>query len=602
MDFRKGLLNAAAFTIGTAMITGEAIGRGAKSLYSTVVSDIEKVKEMKEIQKRCNALKESLNTRQCFYEEALDRELVKYRDISKALITKAQAAQKYMLYYNERIVDIKNLHRNDIRTKENVSLDGLDITKTSVGAGGIAGAAVGGGAVGLMAALGTASTGTAISSLSGAAFTNALLASLGGGSIASGGFGIAGGTVVLGSLIALPALAVGGYVADKKIAESYEQMKQCEAEANSLEAECGKMFATYDSVLSYMHVINSDFKRFLDIYTDIVDASVVVAVKDYIRSSYNKLLLKSHEAANAYLTIDLMKVKSAGKSLDDEIEQLKLKTYECRNELDALERYMTDGDREFISQMPFLDESNWEYQRKCYQDCIKKQWEELEQQKAEIKEKQNIISVQKREIEQYKGFVNKLQHSNIELQEKLNRTHDENEKLRLEKEEVEKICRDLKNKMPETFKDYLSKTKEKWHFIKTPKIIDSISSAEMLYSMYDKETFLGDYSAVVIQYVKSVEMLLVDVLRYNHIFHECDKNMMLKCLVEKYIMDSEMAVNWDYDVGNKINRIRKIRNNGAHKQPVNKEEMHETRDLVIGEDDNSNNKIGIVPYMNDLLR
>ena len=42
---------------------------------------------------------------------------------------------------------------------------------------------IGAGAAGLMAALGTASTGTAISSLSGAAFTNALLASLGGGSI-----------------------------------------------------------------------------------------------------------------------------------------------------------------------------------------------------------------------------------------------------------------------------------------------------------------------------------------------------------------------------------------------------------------------------------
>lgn len=56
----------------------------------------------------------------------------------------------------------------------------------------------------------TASTGTAIGSLSGAAATNATLAWLGGGSLASGGLGIAGGTMVLGGLVAAPVLAVGG--------------------------------------------------------------------------------------------------------------------------------------------------------------------------------------------------------------------------------------------------------------------------------------------------------------------------------------------------------------------------------------------------------
>ena len=45
-----------------------------------------------------------------------------------------------------------------------------------------------------------ASTGTAISSLSGAAATNATLAFFGGGSLASGGLGMAGGTAVLGGL------------------------------------------------------------------------------------------------------------------------------------------------------------------------------------------------------------------------------------------------------------------------------------------------------------------------------------------------------------------------------------------------------------------
>lgn len=55
---------------------------------------------------------------------------------------------------------------------------------------------------GTVGALATASTGTAISTLSGAAATNAILAWLGGGSLAAGGGGMAAGTVVLGGITA----------------------------------------------------------------------------------------------------------------------------------------------------------------------------------------------------------------------------------------------------------------------------------------------------------------------------------------------------------------------------------------------------------------
>lgn len=56
----------------------------------------------------------------------------------------------------------------------------------------------------------SACTGTAISSLSGAAATNATLAWLGGGSLATGGGGMATGTAVLGLIAAAPAAFIGG--------------------------------------------------------------------------------------------------------------------------------------------------------------------------------------------------------------------------------------------------------------------------------------------------------------------------------------------------------------------------------------------------------
>lgn len=75
-----------------------------------------------------------------------------------------------------------------------------------------AGASAGAVATGLVTTFGSAGTGTAIAGLSGAAAKSAMLAWLGGGPIAAGGFGVAGGTLVLGGITLAPALLVGGFV------------------------------------------------------------------------------------------------------------------------------------------------------------------------------------------------------------------------------------------------------------------------------------------------------------------------------------------------------------------------------------------------------
>ena len=64
----------------------------------------------------------------------------------------------------------------------------------------------------LVGTFGTASTGTAISTLGGAAATNATLAWLGGGPLASGGLGMAGGTAVLGGIVLIPAVVIMGVI------------------------------------------------------------------------------------------------------------------------------------------------------------------------------------------------------------------------------------------------------------------------------------------------------------------------------------------------------------------------------------------------------
>lgn len=94
-----------------------------------------------------------------------------------------------------------------------------------------AGALTGIGANGLAGYIGVASTGTAISSLSGVAATNATLAWLGGGSLATGGMGMTGGMVVLGGAIAGPVIAVMGYAA---AAKSEKALTQAEARVSEI--------------------------------------------------------------------------------------------------------------------------------------------------------------------------------------------------------------------------------------------------------------------------------------------------------------------------------------------------------------------------------
>ena len=83
---------------------------------------------------------------------------------------------------------------------------------SALGAG--LGAAAGGGAAAVAFALVssyfTASTGVAISQLSGAAATSAAMAWLGGGPLAAGGLGVAGGALVLTGIITLPTLVAAG--------------------------------------------------------------------------------------------------------------------------------------------------------------------------------------------------------------------------------------------------------------------------------------------------------------------------------------------------------------------------------------------------------
>lgn len=150
----------------------------------------------------------------------------------------------------------------------------------ALGTGALAGIASYGGAM----MFATASTGTAIGALSGAAATNATLAWFGGGSLASGGLGMAGGMMVLGGLMTAPILAVGGMVLNSKAEQNLAQARSDSAEAMRIVEEIQSALNVLNAVHEVAQVFQGMVARLgalLDEVLEELERVIQVAGTDY---------------------------------------------------------------------------------------------------------------------------------------------------------------------------------------------------------------------------------------------------------------------------------------------------------------------------------
>lgn len=148
---------------------------------------------------------------------------------------------------------------------QNASWTAGEVAKAGFAAVGT-GALVGIASYGGVMMFGSASTGTAIATLSGAARTNATMAWFGGGSLKSGGLGVANGKLVLAGIVVAPILIVGSIIAGAKGKERLAEAKKINAEAedaaSKLDIITTGMSGVADMSDNYSNFINKFSKKF----------------------------------------------------------------------------------------------------------------------------------------------------------------------------------------------------------------------------------------------------------------------------------------------------------------------------------------------------
>ncbi|QSQ14170.1 hypothetical protein [Myxococcus landrumensis] len=201
--------------IPAAILLAGLFGYGAKKGYD----GIESIKDAKAIGEEAQARHQGAVQRLDGARRALHHQLEALSSQRDGIIATtfrrlfdflAQLSQKARLEALDRLGSV-GVSRESVRQ---FAMQYIEAGGTLSGA--VAAAVTGAGAsaltTGLVTTFATAGTGAAMSGLSGAAANSALLAWLGGGSLASGGLGAAGGAVVLGGIAVAPAVAVVGFV------------------------------------------------------------------------------------------------------------------------------------------------------------------------------------------------------------------------------------------------------------------------------------------------------------------------------------------------------------------------------------------------------
>lgn len=195
-------------------------------------------------------------------ELSIGKSIGEFEKLAKELLVKLEKSG----YKNQKLT----IPSNQLKKISDLSISTTEFLAT-VAAAGATGVAASFAVYGGVMAFAAASTGTPIAALSGAAAYNATMAAIGGGSLAAGGWGMAGGAMVLGAAAAAPILAVAGLAyalhAEKALANAEEQSKEVNKALEKMdlaEARLNKITNYIQRINLSLTIINNTFIEYFD--------------------------------------------------------------------------------------------------------------------------------------------------------------------------------------------------------------------------------------------------------------------------------------------------------------------------------------------------
>lgn len=238
------------FPLIPGIILGVSALAGSTGVYNTVNSGL-KIKKSKDRYDRRREVYDRIEQK---YKQAREEAETRFIALGErrlnALVTIGEAVD-FLKKAKIKDRDLKqefDITPQRLAAWKGASTNAIEVLGGLVGSAG-AGAATASAAYGLVGALASASTGTAISTLSGAAATNATLAWLGGGAISAGGGGMALGAMVLNGIIVGPGLLVAGFFVKRKAQEVETEVSRQTALMDVAEAQIEQQLATVTLVL-----------------------------------------------------------------------------------------------------------------------------------------------------------------------------------------------------------------------------------------------------------------------------------------------------------------------------------------------------------------
>lgn len=289
-----------------AMKRASEIGRGAEATLKRAVLHDARTRE---------ALNVRLNSFQTRKEEVHRSTLKRMVDFLDRLDQNARVAALEQL-------GLLGVSRDEVKA----------FTAQYIEAGGVVGGALvavaaGAGAssvtTGLVTAMATAGTGAAISGLSGVAAESAMLAWLGGGTLASGGFGMAAGTAVLGGVAAGPAVAIGGFVlareGEKSVTKAVEYAANVDREVAGMRTGWAALEAIQVRVDELQSVIDELDARAGAALAELWQLSATFRTHD---DGHMKALATAMKLSKALSDLTRVPVLKSDGSINEEIEQL----------------------------------------------------------------------------------------------------------------------------------------------------------------------------------------------------------------------------------------------------------------------------------------